>query len=170
MKLLIDSSYLIPALGIDIVEGWSNQDLLDLMSSDDYELAYCELSLFEIYTKAMKLLLKGEIEVRIERIQKGLHGILYSKKLLKELWWEHLFESEIILELKRMHNDSIDCMIFYISVVAHDCLATFDDTLITKVKNNQELLHWVEEVNPDFQVWMSDLKEPRMYLIERGGN
>jgi len=166
LKILLDSTYLIPALNIDITEGWSKQDLLNLIKSDNYDLYYCDLSLFEIYTKCMKLILQKKLSVRIETIQIGVESILYSPKLRRLDWYEHLSESEIILKLKELHNDSIDCMLFSISVVVCDSFATFDSTFINEIKKSQSILKWIKDINMDFSIWMSDLKGERVSIFK----
>ena len=166
MKLFLDSTYLIPALNIDILEGWSKQDLKNIIQSDSYELYYCDLSLFEIYTKCMKLILQQKLDVEIEAVQKGIQGILNSTKLFKINWWEHLFESDNLLILKKIHNDSIDCMLLYMAIVNCDIFATFDDILIKKLKENQFIQNFVQEINPNFRIWLKNLSEDSVRLFE----
>jgi predicted nucleic acid-binding protein len=166
LKLFLDSTYLIPALNIDITEGWSKQDLLNLIKSDNYDLYYCDLSLFEIYTKCMKLILQKRLSVEIKTVQRGIESILYSPKLHKLDWHEHLSESEIILKLKELHNDSIDCMLFYISVVVCDSFATFDSTFIKEIKKNQSIMKWIKGVNLNFIIWMNNLKGEKISIFK----
>ncbi|MFO8017796.1 MAG: hypothetical protein R6U96_04120 [Promethearchaeia archaeon] len=160
----MDSSYLLPALNIEITEGWTKKNLLTLIRLENYELFYCDLSLFEINTKCMKLILQHKLDVSIHKIQRGVNSILQSPYLKRVNWWENVHESEILLKLKEIHNDSIDCHLFYISVVLCDVFATFDASFIQKIKANKEMLEWVEEVNPEFRVWMNDLKSEKIPL------
>lgn len=166
MKLLLDSTYLIPALNIDIAEGWSKADLKNLILSEKYELYYCDLSLFEIYTKCMKLILQKKLDVQIEAIQNGVQNIINSPKILKINWWEHIFESEILLELKKVHNDSIDCMLLYLAIINCDIFATFDKTFIKKIKDSDNITKFVQEVNPEFRVILNNLSKQGIRLFE----
>lgn len=166
MKLFLDSTYLIPALNIDILEGWSKLDLKNLIQSEKYELYYCDLSLFEIYTKCMKLILQHKLDVQIEDIQKGIQSILNSPKIFKINWWEHIFESEILLQFKKIHNDSIDCMLLYLAIINCDIFATFDDILIKKIKENNIIKKFVQEVNPQFRILLNDLTQNSIHLFE----
>ena len=166
MKLFLDSTYLIPALNINILEGWSKQDLKNLIQSEKYELYYCDLSLFEIYTKCMKLIIQQKLEVEIEAVQNGIQGILNSPKLFKINWWEHIFESEILLELKKIHNDSIDCMLFYLGIINCEIFATFDDTLIDKAKESEFIRKFIQEINPKFKIWFNNLSKDYIRFLE----
>lgn len=166
MKLLLDSTYLIPAFNVDIAEGWSKKDLKNLIQSESYELHYCDLSLFEIYTKCMKLLIQNQLNVKIEEIQKGLQSIINSSKLVRINWWEHAFESDILLLLKKIHNDSIDCMLLYLAIVNCDMFATFDDTLIKKVKKDETLKDFIKDVNPQFKYWLNNLSGVSISLLK----
>lgn len=132
MKLFLDSTYLIPAFNVDIAEGWSKEDLKNLIQSEIYDLYYCDLSLFEIYTKCMKLLIQDKLEIKIEEIQKGLQSLLSSSRLLRINWWEHVFESDILLSLKKIHNDSIDCMLLYLAILNYHAMNGMDSYFIEK--------------------------------------
>ncbi len=166
MKLFLDSTYLIPALNVDILEGWSKQDLKNLIQSEKYELHYCDLSLFEIYTKCMKLIIQQKLDVEIEAVQNGIQGILNSPKLFKINWWEHIFESEILLEFKKIHNDSIDCMLFYLAIINCEIFATFDDTLIDKTKESEFIRKFIQEINPKFKIWFNNLSKDYIRFLE----
>ena len=166
MKLFLDSTYLIPALNVDITEGWSKKDLKNLIQSEIYELYYCDLSLFEIYTKCMKLLIQNKLNIKIEEIQKGLQSIINSSRLLRLNWWEHIFESDIILSLKKIHSDSIDCMLIYLAIVNCDIFATFDEALIKKVKKDEILKDFIKGVNPQFKYWLNNLSETSISLLK----
>jgi len=166
LKLFLDSTYLIPALDIDISEGWSKADLKNLIKNDKYDLYYCDLSLFEIYTKCMKLILQDKLRVEIETVQNGIQSILNSSRLFKINWWENIFESNLILKFKEIHNDSIDCIILYLAIVNCDILATFDDYFIKKVKQSDDIKKIIEEINPEFRILFNDLSRESIRLIE----
>jgi predicted nucleic acid-binding protein len=166
MRLFLDSTYLIPALNVDILEGWTKDDLKNLIQSEKYDLFYCDLSLFEIYTKCMKLILQKKLDVGIETVQLGIQSILNSPKISKINWWEHIFESEIFFQLKKIHNDSIDCMLIYLAMINCDIFATFDDRFINKIKENNLIKQFVEEVNPQFRIMLKNLSQESFRLFE----
>ena len=166
MKLLLDSTYLIPALNVDILEGWSKEDLKKLIQSERFELYYCDLSLFEIYTKCMRLIIDQKLKVKIETVQTGIQSILNSPKIFKINWWENIFESEILLEFKKIHNDSIDCLLLYLAIINCDMFATFDITFINKIKKSDNIKQFIQEINPQFRILLNNLTQESIYLFE----
>ena len=166
MKILLDSTYLFPIIGIEINEWWTKSHLSRLLKNENYNLYYGDLSLFEIFTKSMRLILQKKISLSMDQIQKGINGLVNSTKFQKINWWEHLFESEIILELRRIHSDSIDCELFYLAVVNCDIFATFDETMVKKIKANSVILDWIKGVNPNFRIWKKNLhRNPEKILF-----
>ena len=166
MKVLLDSTYLFPLIDIEINELWTKSYLSQLLENENYDLYYGDLSLFEIFTKSMRLILQKKISLSMDQIQKGINTLVNSTKFQIITWWEHLSESEIILELRRIHSDSIDCELFYLAVVNCDIFATFDETMIKKIKSNSIILDWIDSVNPNFRIWKNDLqKRPENILI-----
>ena len=166
MKLLLDSSYLFPIVDVDIVEGWMKKDLLNLITSRTFELYYCDLSLFELYTKTLKLIINQKIKVQIDTLQRGMQSLINSDDLTKIHWWDYIFETEILQEMKRIHNDSIDCEIFYLAVSLCDSLATFDETLIERMKNCALISNWIKKNNPQFSYWIGPIKaNPTSFFI-----
>ncbi len=166
MKVLLDSTYLFPLINVEINELWTKSNLSQLLENENYDLYYGDLSLFEIFTKSMRLILQKKLSLSMDEIQKGINSLVNSTKFQKINWWEHLFESEIILELRRIHSDSIDCELFYLAVVNCDIFATFDEIMMKKIKANSTILDWIYEVNPNFQIWKKDLqKKPEKILF-----
>ena len=114
----------------------------------------------------MKVINQQKLDVNMEEVQKGIQGILDSPKIFKINWWEHIFESDILLELKKIHNDSIDCMLFYLAIVNCEIFATFDDTLIDKNKESEFIKNFVQDVNTNFKVWQNNLSKDYKLFLE----
>ena len=166
MKVLLDSTYLFPSIDLEINDLWTKSHLSQLLKNENYDFYYCDLSLFELFTKSMRLILQKKISLSMDQIQKGINSLINSTKFQLINWWEHLSESEIILELRRIHSDSIDCELFYLAVVNCDIFATFDETMMKKIKVNSVILDWIKDVNPNFRIWKRDLhKKPEKILI-----
>ncbi len=138
---------------------------MTLLSNESYTLYYADLSLFEIYAKVMKLIIQEKLDLDIGSIQRGLQGILNFPKLHKLNWWEHLFETDVVLKLKEIHSDSIDCTRFYLAVVNCDIFATYDDTLINKIKDQEFIQRFVQETNPHFKIWLGNLAQDPIALF-----
>lgn len=73
-----------------------------------------------------------------------------------------------MLELKKVHGDSTDCTIFASALLLCDCLATFNGTLIKKLREAPAVVERVHGINPKFAVWKGDLKKAPEELISRG--
>ena len=114
----------------------------------------------------MKLIIQKKINLNIEQAQNGIQAILRSNSLHKINWFDNIFESDILLKIKFAHNDSIDAMVFYSAVVNCDVLATFDETLIERMHENQEIIQFIKEVNPKFKIWLKNLENPPIPLID----
>ena len=165
MKILLDSTYFFPIIDIEISEGWTKNQLLSLLQDPAHDLYFCDLSVFELYTKAMKLIIQHKIDISINQIQNGLQSLLNTDRFQKIIWWEHLYESDIVLELKRQHSDSIDCELFYLAVVNCEIFATFDRTMLKRFKSNKNVVDWIKKVNPSFRIWEKCLeKKPYHFL------
>ena len=165
MKVLLDSTYFFPAIDIEITEGWSKTNLITLLRNESYVLFYADLSIFEIYAKAMKLIIQKKLDIDIESVQKGLQGILNSPRLHKLNWWEHLYETELVLKLKEIHNDSIDCTLFYLAIVNCDIFATYDEIFVNKIQGKEFVQAVIQQTNPHFKIWMGNLSHDPFELF-----
>ena len=113
----------------------------------------------------MKLIIQEKLEIEIGSIQKGIHSILNSPNLHKLNWWEHLLESDVLLKLKEIHSDSIDCVLFYLAVVNCDIFATYDEALIDKMIENEFIQGFIKNTNPSFKIWLRNLSnDPFMFM------
>jgi hypothetical protein len=166
MKVFLDSTYLFPLLEIEITEGWTKSQLLELISKSDYQGMYCDLSIFEIFTKIVKLIDKQQINIEIDDVVRGIQTIRYMPNTRPFPWIDYLYEAPIFLKLKKYHSDSIDCMIFYLAVLNSDSLATFDTTMIDHWKNIDEIQKWVKSMNPGFSIWFNSLNKPKVLFQE----
>lgn len=72
MIIFLDTSFLFPYIGID-------QRLMEL----DCELLYSDLSLFELYAKALKLDIKGDLNISLDEIHSNLIVLSKSNRFTK---------------------------------------------------------------------------------------
>ena len=164
MNVLVDTTYLFPLIEIDITEGWTKEHLHKLTQNYECQLFYGDLSIFELYTKAMKLKIQQNINLSANSIQNGIQSLLNSPRFQKINWYTHLYESEFFLELKMMHKDSIDCILLYLALINCDIFATFDQTLVAKIKKNDTIKKYIAEFNPNFRLWEGDLESEPFLL------
>lgn len=74
--------------------------------------------------------------------------------------------NKILLELKKIYNDSIDCMLFYLAIINCEIFATFDDTLIDKTKECEFMRKLIQEINPKFKIWFNNLSKDYIRFLE----
>jgi rRNA-processing protein FCF1 len=117
MKVLLDTTYLLPAVGIDVD---LPEDLLERLFSSNYSFIINELSLFELFGKASRFM-AGDDEVK-ERFFTGLKSILSSKIDLKPL-----FTLDTLSAVREVHErikDLPDCPIVATAIVYSDVMLT----------------------------------------------
>ena len=171
MKMLLDSSYLLPFIQIQ-VERLSPRFILDLLNDptkSDWEFYYCDISLFELAAKGMKLLStslnSNNSKLTLEDIQHGLDVIRWNPHFHQILWFDHPFILGLISELRKIHSDFIDCTIFAAAICNTDAIATFDETFYNKIRKNAILCQKIKKINENFQFYFYDFsKNPKIIL------
>ena len=143
MKILLDTTYFLPIIGVNI-KGLSNDLLIKLLKNKDYELCYCDVTLFELAAKGAKLVL-AEHSLTIDDITKGLDSLIYDKRFTNISWLTYPFILELASEVRKVHSDFLDCLILSTAVYQTDIFAMFDETLFKKISRNKTLLSKILE-------------------------
>lgn len=160
MKILLDTSYLLPFLQVD-PDNISNLQLKEILENTKHTFQYCHLSTFELVAKGMKICMNSDLT--IQDVHEGLDSLLYSSPIQGVQWQSHPELLEIAFSLRKIHKDTFDCIIFSTALYFADCFATSDISLINKIKKQQELVEKIIKINPDFQIWAGDLqKDPQL--------
>jgi len=126
MKVLLDTSLLLPTLGIEVERA---DRLLERLSN--HELYYSDFSILECLWVVSSLKKKGKF--RQEIFEEGMHSIFegYTKAIIN---------TEIILkafELNTKHNDLIDCILYSIALYNDMKFASLDKELKIFVRENK---------------------------------
>ncbi len=159
MKILIDTTYFLPALSIEI-ETLPSALLKTLLRDQNYQCHYCEITLFELAAKGVKLS-QSDDSLTVNDIIKGLDSIRWDKRLTKLSWYSHPFALELAKEIRKIHTDFIDCLILATAVCYTDMLAMYDETLLKIVRKNKGIIQKILEFNEKFSFWLKDLsKDP----------
>ncbi|TFG02984.1 MAG: hypothetical protein EU540_00555 [Promethearchaeota archaeon] len=58
-------------------------------------------------------------------------------------------------------------MLLYLAIITCDIFVTFDDTLVNKIKENDNIEKFVKEINPQFRIMLNDLTQERVYLFAK---
>jgi PIN domain nuclease of toxin-antitoxin system len=163
MKLLLDTSYFLSYFKI-AVEGLSFDFLKQLMERKDIELLISEISYSELVAKSFKLcLLKSNL--LIEEILSGLDSVRNESRIELLSWYKNPRILETAFNLRKIHTDFFDCIIFASAFLEADAIGTFDDVFYKKIKNNKDINKIITDLNPEFKFYFYDFKEKPKGLI-----
>ncbi len=146
MRLLIDTTYLLPAIGVSIKE--LSKDVLVKLMRKGNSVSICDISIFELSAKGAKHVSSGELPA--ERVTRGIRAIVYNE----EIETIPMVDTEVLLtafKLRRMLNDFIDCLILSAALNRCDILLTQDQD-IQELKKNKEFNELCMTINPKFKI------------------
>jgi len=146
LKILLDTTYLLPAIGISIKE--LNTDLPLKLIQEGNQISICDISIFELSAKAAKHISAGKLPP--QRVTRGIKAIIYNEQI------ETIptYESQLLLtafKLRKTLNDFIDCLILSAAIHHCDILLT-EDKDIQDLKNNKEFNELLTTKNPQFKI------------------
>jgi len=146
LRLLLDSTYLLPAIGVSIKE--LPKDLLIKLIQKGNRIFICDISIFELSAKGAKHVSAGALPA--ERVTRGIRAIVYSEAI--ETIPMH--DTAILLtafKLRSMLNDFVDCLILSAAINRCDILLT-QDRDIQELQKNKEFNELRTAVNPKFKI------------------
>jgi PIN domain nuclease of toxin-antitoxin system len=146
LKILLDTTYLLPAVGISIKE--LSKDALIKLNTKENQIAISQISIFELAAKGAKYVVRGTLSP--ERVTRGIRALLYDDTV--ETIPTH--ETKILLTsftLRSKLPDFIDCLILSTALNNCDALIT-EDTAIHDIKKNREYIELISTINPNFKI------------------
>jgi PIN domain nuclease of toxin-antitoxin system len=146
MKFLLDTTYLLPVIGISVRE--LPKDAPIKLISKGHRIFISDVSIFELSAKGAKHVSKGALPP--ERVTKGIGAMIYDERI--EMIPIH--DSKLLLtafKLRNMLSDFIDCIILSSAMNRCDALITEDDDIQNLEKNN-EYKELVKATNPKFKI------------------
>jgi len=157
MKILIDTSYFLPLIKIGI-ENIPQTVLVNLLSKTSHEYFYSNLTLFELTAKGLKLSSQKNT-ITTQDIRIGIDAIHNDLRLTEKSFTDNPLIIELASQLKAIHNDTIDCLIFATAICVCDCIITMDGTFFDQINKNPSLITKIRDINEDFCFWFNDLSE-----------
>jgi PIN domain nuclease of toxin-antitoxin system len=138
VKILLDTSYLLPFIKVDI-EGISRDKLRKTISA--HEIQVSQVQIFELYAKGMKYILRGNISP--QDILEGVDAVSNFQVI-------SIHDADILTlsAYLRRKLDTIDAIILSSAVYYSQALATMDSKILG-TKNDPEILR----VNPKIQIF-----------------
>ncbi len=137
-KILLDTTYLLPAVGLS-VENIPDDLLLTLTRSSEYEVYINTISLFEIMAKTSKYVVRNLLKPI--RVIRGLKAILYSDDIVKV---DYVSDTDLVtlsFQIRTYLNDYIDSLILASAIKYADILLTEDFDLL-----NTSRKEWFKEL------------------------
>ena len=146
MRLLLDTTYLLPAIGVSIKE--LSKDVLIKLIQKGNRIFICDISIFELSAKGAKHVSAGALPA--ERVTRGIRAIVYNEAIETI----PMYDSTLLLtafKLRSMLNDFIDCLILSAAINRCDILLTQDQD-IQELKKNKEFSELRTTMNPKFKI------------------
>jgi predicted nucleic acid-binding protein len=163
MKILLDTSFLLPFIQVE-PNNITGKQLKEILNENIHSFFYCELSIFELTAKGMKICLGSDLTV--DEIHKGIDSLVYRSPLQAINWISHPELMNIAYDIRKFHNDTLDCLIFSSAIFYSECFATADLTLLEKVKQHPELVQKIISFNNNLLIWLNDLQLPPIKFSE----
>ncbi len=146
MRILLDTTYLLPAIGV-LVKG-IQRNLVTLLRKRGYSLFVCDISIFELSAKGAKYVIEEKLPA--ERVVRGIAAIVHGEEV-KVLPSYDRKVLHTAFKLKRLMSDFTDCLILSTAMSYCDILIT-EDEAIHRLRGNKEFREIQLRSNPEFKV------------------
>ena len=146
MKLLLDTTYFLPAIGVSIKD--MQKDALLTLIAKKHQILMSQITIFELSAKGAKYIKEGQLSP--ERVTRGINAIIYNDTI--ETIPMH--DTTILLtsfKLRNMLNDFIDCLILSTALNNSDAIIT-EDNEIQNLRENSEFHNLAADLNPGFKI------------------
>jgi PIN domain nuclease of toxin-antitoxin system len=146
LKLLLDTTYFLPAIGISIKE--LPNDVPIKLIAKGHQISMSDISLFELSAKAAKHITDGTLTP--ERVTRGIKAIIYDDTIETiPIHDNNLLPTSF--KLRHILNDFIDCLILSSAINQCDALIT-EDNDIQNLKKNKEFNELLTTTNTKFKI------------------
>lgn len=146
MKILLDTTYLLPAIGISLKD--FPRDVLIMLRRKGNQVFISDISIFELSAKGAKYVSANKLSA--ERVIEGIRAIVFDENIVKI----PIHESRILLTALRIRDwlsDFIDCLIISSALNQCDALIS-EDTDIQSLEGNRAFHELLEMINPKFEI------------------
>ena len=157
MKILIDTSYFLPLIKIGI-ENIPQTTLINLLAKTSHEYFYSNLTLFELTAKGLKIS-SQENTITPQDIRIGIDAIHNDSRLVEKSFIDNPLIIELASQLKAIHKDTIDCLIFATAICTCDCIVTMDVSFFDQINKVPSLINAIRKINENFRFWFNDLSD-----------
>ena len=146
MKLLLDTTYFLPAIGISIKD--IPQDAVIRLIESGYEVYISEITLFELSAKGAKYVVSRMLSP--ERVLRGLRAIIYDNRVDRVPIYDTTILSTAF-KIRSLLNDFIDCLILSSAINKANALVTEDDDILMLLRK-KEFNSIIERLDSKFEI------------------
>ena len=146
MKLLLDTTYFLPAIGVSVKQLPKDAPLR--LIAKGHQISISDISIFELSAKGAKHITNGTLTP--ERVTRGIKAIIYDDAMETI----PIHDNNLLLtsfKLKSILNDFIDCLILSSAINQCDALIT-EDSDIQNLKKNKEFNELQKTTNTTFKI------------------
>ena len=157
MKILFDTSYFLPLIKVE-VERIPQDLLIQLLADSSNEYFYSELSVFELTAKGLKFSSLEE-ELTPQDIRIGIDTLQNDPRINAISYTNNPLIIELASSFRKIHKDTIDCLIFATAICTCEGIITMDVTFYEEMNARPKILKEIQEINDSFKFWFNDLSE-----------
>ena len=110
MKLLLDTTYFLPTIGISIKE--MQKDALLAIVAKKHQIVMSQITIFELSAKGAKYIKQDRLSP--ERVTRGLNAIIYNDDI-ETIPMHDTTILQTAFKLRNVLNDFFDCLILLLS-------------------------------------------------------
>ena len=146
MKLLLDTTYFLPTIGVSIKE--MQKDALLTIISKKHQIVISQITIFELSAKGAKYIQEDMLSP--ERVTRGINAIIYNDTV-ETIPMHDTTILQTAFKLRNMLNDFIDCLILSSAMNNSEAIIT-EDNEIQNLKKNTQFHNLVADLNPGFKI------------------
>ncbi len=146
MKILLDTTYLLPAVGVAVKE-LSTDAMLKLIDKGN-QIVISQISLFELAAKGAKYVKNGTLKP--ETVTRGIRALTYNDQIESI----PINDTKLLLTaftLRNMLDDFNDCLILSTALNNCDCIVT-EDHEIHGLINRSQYNELQKTMNHEFKI------------------
>jgi len=146
LRLLLDTAYLLPAIGIS-VKGIPQNAPIKLIEGE-HQISISDITIFEISASGAKQTILGSLTT--DRVSRGVRVIIYDDRIERI----PIYDTSVLpyaFTLRRTLNNFIDCITLSSGINRCDIIVT-EDKDIHDLKEETESQELLQTVNPRFNV------------------
>jgi PIN domain nuclease of toxin-antitoxin system len=146
LKLLLDTTYFLPTIGVSIKEIQKNALLM--LIAEKHQISMSQITIFELSAKGAKYIKEGQLSP--ERVTRGISAIIYNDAV-ETIPMHDTTILQTAFKLRNMLNDFIDCLILSSAMNNSEAIIT-EDNEIQSLKKSSEFHNLLANLNPDFKI------------------